>query len=248
MYQHVARFPADFDYDFRPESYFDKVDPQTLTLASILGEERRMDVERRLAAGDLDPMVCGEWLFEPKLDDDVRETIGRVHPAFMGGEYLPGMGQNEIEIARVVLASVMQDVTSIRARRQGGRILYRVEDEYETDFSSLQTQSDQPLTLRELIRLIDGSVIPDDSFGPGLAWPHIFAHIEAGCQDDARHFVSIESEFYPELARYYDRVIGEYFEEIDAERRREDEEYEAGLRNAELSAKEPKNGKSGGRR
>jgi hypothetical protein len=248
MYQHVTRFPSGFDYDFRPESYFDEVDPHTLTVASILGEERRKDVARRLDAGDLDPMVCGEWLFEPKLDDDVRKTIGRAHPAFMGGEYLPGLGENEIEIARVVLASVMQDVTSIRARREGGRILYRVEDEYETVFTSSQTESEKPLTLRELIRLIDGSVNPGDSFGPGLAWPHIFAHIEAGCEDDARNFVSVESAFYPELGSYYACVIRQYFEEIDAERRREDEEYEANLRSAELSAKEPKTGKSGGRR
>jgi hypothetical protein len=240
MYQHVTRFPSGFDYDFRPDSYFDGLDPRTLTVASILGEERRKDVARRLELGDLDPMVCGDWLVEPVLDDDIRSIIGRAHPAFMGGEYLPGLGENEIEIARVVLASVMQDVTSIRARREGGRIRYRVEDEYETDFASFQTESEKPLTLRELISLIDGSVNPDDSFGHGLAWPHIFVHINAGCEDDARSLVSVESEFYPELGRYYARVIREYFEEIDAERRREDEEYEAGLRGAELSAKEPK--------
>ena len=52
-----------------------------------------------------------------KLEPSTRLLLGGIHPAFMGGEYLPQFGQNEIEIARIVLASVTQDVISIRARR-----------------------------------------------------------------------------------------------------------------------------------
>jgi hypothetical protein len=121
----IDRRPAGFDYNFRPRSYFDDLDPSTVVVASILGEERRRDVERRLRKGDFDPAVWGEWLTDSKLDDDLRRFTGCVHPAFMGGEYLPPLQENEIEIARIVLASVMQDVISIRACRCGGLLLQR---------------------------------------------------------------------------------------------------------------------------
>ena len=44
----------------------------------------------------------------------------------MGGEYLPDLLPNEVEIARVVLKSTTMDVQSIRARRTKHRIIYRI--------------------------------------------------------------------------------------------------------------------------
>ena len=43
MSNHVTRFPTGFDYAYRPQSYFQDVDPKALILSSILGEERRKD-------------------------------------------------------------------------------------------------------------------------------------------------------------------------------------------------------------
>jgi hypothetical protein len=122
MSKYVTRFPTGFDYMYRPESYFANLDAETLVVGSILGEERRKDVRRRLASGEADPLVREEWLTESKLEPSTRLLLGGIHPAFMGGEYLPQFGQNEIEIARIVLASVTQDVISIRARRSDKRI------------------------------------------------------------------------------------------------------------------------------
>jgi hypothetical protein len=48
----------------------------------------------------------------------------------MGGEYLPDLKQDEVEIARITIASTTQDVTSVFARRGKHRIYYRVVDEY----------------------------------------------------------------------------------------------------------------------
>ena len=58
------------------------------------------------------------------------EALGRIHPAFMGGEYLPDLSQDEVKIARITIASTTQDVTSVYARRGKNRIHYRVVDEY----------------------------------------------------------------------------------------------------------------------
>ena len=104
MSKYVTRFPAGFDYMYRPESYFENLDAETLVVSSILGEERRKDVGRRLASGEVDPLGREEWLTESKLEPSTRLLLGGIHPAFMGGEYLPQFGQNEIEIARIVLA------------------------------------------------------------------------------------------------------------------------------------------------
>ena len=51
----------------------------------------------------------------------------------MGGEYLPDLKQDEVEIARITIASTTQDVTSVFVRRGKRRTYYRVVDEYGGD-------------------------------------------------------------------------------------------------------------------
>jgi hypothetical protein len=139
----------------------------------------------------------------------------------------------------------MQDVTSIRATRVGRRIRYSIVDEYSTAFELGRIWSRRPLTLRELIKFIDGSAHPNDEFGPGLAWPHIMRHVEDDFIEDARGLVRVESAFYPQLGPYYHEVIEAYFEDLAAERRRQEAIDDGYL---DLSGEEPKTGKSGGRR
>jgi hypothetical protein len=93
------------------------------------------------------------------LSVDERRAIGRLHPAFMGGEYLPDMAQNEVIIARVVIASTTQDVTCVYARRGKHRIHYRVVDEYEGDTLSGRSArtSTRPLTLGQLEAFFNGA-------------------------------------------------------------------------------------------
>lgn len=49
----------------------------------------------------------------------------------LGGEYLGELRVGEVEIARVSLESVTADQVSVRARRDGSKIRYEVDDEYE---------------------------------------------------------------------------------------------------------------------
>jgi hypothetical protein len=215
MSNHVTRFPAGIDYNFRPASYFDDLDPETLVVSSILGEERRKDVQARLASGNFDPVVWGEWLTESKLDDSTRQLIGSFHPGFMGGEYLPQFGQNEIEIVRIVLASVTQDVISIRARRVGKRIAYRVVDEYETEFALAKKTSTEPLSLRQVIRFIDGTGHAGEAEGSGLVSSVLEMNIEgSGDPESLRGFVVVSSSFYPELQRYYQAATDRYLDQF----------------------------------
>jgi len=102
-----------------------------------------------------------EELLKDTISSASREGLGRIHPAFMGGEYLPEYTTTEVEIARIQLESTMADVISIRAARDPKGIRYRIVDEYETAFALPYATSRQPLTLKRLIRFIERTRIPD---------------------------------------------------------------------------------------
>src|SRR5438034_5630547 len=98
------------DLSFRPRTYFGPVPLETHLLSRVAGQERREILRRELAAGNRN--LPSEF-FDCLLDEELRLALGRVHPAFMGGEYLPPLLDDEVEIARISLASVTADQTSV---------------------------------------------------------------------------------------------------------------------------------------
>lgn len=77
----------------------------------------------------------------------------------MGGEYLPDLAPDEVEIARITMKSTTMDVIGIRARRLKRHIAYRFVDEYEDliakNYEMQPEVSARPLTLGEVIHVID---------------------------------------------------------------------------------------------
>ena len=126
----VSEVPG-IDLAFRPRSYFWPLGLEKHLLARIKGAERKAALKQLIDAGGLDEIP--EFFAQSALSDDERQALGRIHPAFMGGEYLPDLQHNEVEIARITIASTTQDVTSVYARRGKNRIRYRVVDEYDGD-------------------------------------------------------------------------------------------------------------------
>jgi hypothetical protein len=107
----------------------------------------------------------------------------------MSGEYLPTVDGREVEIARIHIQSTTGDVTSVYARLFGGRIAYRVVDEYEGD-----TLSD-PTTRTSMKALTMGQLI---DFFPG-AWD-LYVCLDCNFDDDLEgklDFFKGESEYYP---------------------------------------------------
>jgi hypothetical protein len=199
------------DLSFRPPTYFWPLGLETHLLARIKGTERKAALKAWIAAGCVGHIP--DFFAQSSLDDEDRQALGRIHPAFMGGEYLPEMLDTEVEIARITIASVTQDVTSVFARRTKHRILYRVVDEYEggTLCGRGARTSVRPLTLGELEAFFNG------------AWS-IFGVLAMNFHDRRydrkamRDFVvGVESQFYPQIGRLYDLRI----EAWGAERRAE---------------------------
>src|SRR6266496_5386291 len=95
------------DLAFRPQSYFWPLGLETHLLARIKGAERKAALIRLIDAGRLDEIP--DLLGRSALNDTDRQMLGRIHPVFMGGEYLPDLMQNEVMIARITIASTTQD-------------------------------------------------------------------------------------------------------------------------------------------
>ena len=202
------------DLNFRPTSYADFDDPVSLALNGIKGQMRR-EMARDMLTAEGDQRAAYDAVLGPIESDILGEQApaGFTHnlnhafgPSWMGGEFLPDLKDREVEIARIVLASVTMDVFSIRARLRSGRYHYSIQDEYEKDFTVQPKTSRAPLTLGALIGLIDTADGHDlESNGRSLVdvwwwqqWESPY-HSPQECTD----FAWVESEQYPQLAAYF---------------------------------------------
>jgi hypothetical protein len=137
------------DLGYRPQSYFWPITHDTHVIAAIKGERRRNAIRNAFDADRVGPL--DELYATPTLPDEHRLALGRLHPSFMGGEYLPDRRDTEVEIARLNIDSTTSDVTSVYARPGKDRINYRVVDEYDGDtLSEKRTRSSK----RQLLRLL----------------------------------------------------------------------------------------------
>jgi len=211
------------DLNYRPNTYWPHSLNQEQLLTRIPGQVRR-DIVRQLFAEDgsagLDALAANE-----DFGNEDRRNWGLEHPSFMGGEYLPELDEEDVEIARVSLASVTSDQISIRASRCGGKIRYSVCDEYETEFDLAFSSSEQPLSLAELVQLIDGSGNPEEQEAGGLLichWENMISWGES--LEKAIGFAWVESAWYPELAAYYEQVATDWCEQKQKELGYDEEE------------------------
>jgi hypothetical protein len=202
------------DYSFRPQSYWDVSDPLQAILVNVKGTRRRQMIRDYWEAGAIAELEKG--LLRDNLTEEDRVGLGKIHPSFMGGEYLPDYAKGEVEIARIELESTTADVISIRVKKEGERIAYLIVDEYETEFNILPTHSDKPLTLSELVRLIDGAM---EEGSLGLYYTQM--NYEGGERsiewlDQMRHFTRVESVFYPQLSLHSEKLLDLWYEEEKA--------------------------------
>jgi hypothetical protein len=194
-----------FDLSWRPMSYFEDLTLEQKLGSKIIGQIRGKKVIRDIRDEPVDPQ-----LMKSELASDLKDRHGKIHPVMMGGEYLPDFKDSEVEICRVVLESTTMDVTSIRAKKQKDRIVYRVEDEYDNEYRLPHKSSSKPLTIKQLINNIDqcGEYHEDnlnEDFGIGLVLPSInYMSGEDYGDEEVISFVKVQSYFYPEIEEYYE--------------------------------------------
>jgi hypothetical protein len=153
----------------------------------------------------------------------MRERLGKIHPRWIGGEYLPKSLGGEVEIARVRIASSRLYVISLRARLDGDEVVYRVVKDHQTqehcERRLEEARSELPLTLGALLHLINASDIWNDPEMEGSpngilgSLCHGFWSAGAALQDVLDR-VRVSSEFYPELASCCDGDMARWFDEL----------------------------------
>ena len=180
---------SSIDLNFRPRSYFWPLSAEKHLLSTVRGEARRQAVQAAIDANDLDAL--SDFCAKSTLSPEERQAFGRMHPSFMGGEYLPGLKEEEIEIARINVDSTTSDVTSVYARRTPKGICYRVVDEYEGDTPTGTTRrfSKLPLTLGDLV----------DFFLSRWRLDKVLDMNELD-EEESQDFVHPSSAFYPGFA------------------------------------------------
>ena len=199
------------DYTQRPQSYWDDSSVLHATLRNVKGENRRRLIRDFHTLNQLDQVEPG--LSKDTLTTPERQSLGRIHPSFLGGEYLPDYQTAETEIARIVLDSTTRDVISLRARRtKTGLLRYSIVDEYEGIFLFPKLPPRDPLTLGQIVDWIDQTRLEDytdDSYGLGLTYTES-NHGEGELADRLEYFTTVESELYPQLTEHYRKVSSEW--------------------------------------
>ncbi len=205
---------SSINLEYRPSTYWPESENREQRLAHIHGKVRRDITRHALEAGGIGELNSfGPELSAESLSEQDRHAWGRIHPAMMGGEYLPQYGEDEVEIARISLKSMTSDQISIRAWGRDGDIQYRVVDEHETEHQLPIENSSEPLTLTELIMLLDQTRHPFNEDGCGLIRYHWDCDSGYTNPEEAIDFVSVDSAFYPELSTYYEKEADQWLSE-----------------------------------
>jgi hypothetical protein len=202
-------FPDAIKYAWAPRSYHDRPDPIAELLHRVQPQRRRDLIAAWLERCPDTEMP--DWLTVADVQHDDRKMITE-DLRFISGQFLPPLGRHEVELARIVTRHLVCPVISLRAVRpwRGWGIgwRYRLVDEFPGE--DLQWQlpigwSQLPLTLREVIRLLDATWARrvDRSFTP------IWGLLAEGFT------LRVESVIYRELEAHYNRNITAAYPEDD---------------------------------
>ncbi len=211
------------DLDYRPASYWSG--PESV-FANVKGEHRRRSIRRRFVEGADEEIP--EAVLADSLAPELRHAFGAVHPQLMGGEYLPDAEAGEVEIARVSLHSTCGDVETITAEYVDGAIRYCQQDEYGKCVRLVTPGQREPLTLRQLVLLIEG--VPGNfQCRRGIVLGDLYHCVVGLCgtpdeyrahwQGDEENrlealearsgFYTVSSEYYDELGTWFSRAIAQ---------------------------------------
>jgi hypothetical protein len=126
--------------------------PEEAVLRRIKGNYRRSFVQSAIEEDGLDS-IPPAWTAHA-ISENLASFLQRQHPRARGGEDLPDLADDEVEIARMTLAnSVHGEVSSLRARSgpKTGEILFQMVDEYEQEIQLRKKSATAPPTAEEVV-------------------------------------------------------------------------------------------------
>ena len=193
-----------YNYDFRPISYFGPKGLKDHYGTTIKGQKRKELVQENIEIENVPGVIKSQSLSEGLIS-----TFGSIHPSYMSGEYLPDLEKDELEIARIIAKNATEDVTSIRVKYINDKYNYIIVDEYQDELALeyifSPTESNQTLTFRQLINLIDSCVVKEISQSEIHHVGLVLGDLEQmyNYDDDIEDFFKVESVFYKEISQYY---------------------------------------------
>ncbi len=198
----MSKKTTGIDLEFRPESYWDV---PAAVMADMYDRVCRDFFAEVVASGQDDPqlleIVAGvekieeirEFLREED-EDGLEYRAGRLWEEVYYNRFddMPRYRFGEVSIAGVLYsATVHRDVVDVRAQWTPYGIVYQVVDEYETPYNVAIEESEKPLTLAELIQIVDCADFRTEYSGLVMG-PHYLGL-------DPR----VGSEFYEDLEEWY---------------------------------------------
>lgn len=148
-----------------------------------------------------------DWDFRPPTYETTRREIDYPllgdAPGFGGGGYLPRLRPREVEIAGLALNSTTGDVISIRALHSPEGVRLRVADEYGTRYRLVRAVWERPLSLADLVDLID-TVRHEGQVGLFSTLDRLWEEAEGSTDpSELADFITVISAFYPQLGAVY---------------------------------------------
>ena len=114
------------------------------------------------------------------------------------------------EIAHIQLCSVHSESYRVMAEKVSKGYQFNIKHDWEDENGrTVQpfTHADRPLTVQQLVRLIDESSVQGDIFAEGgLMLGNWESALEGDSPEEAVRFAWIDSAFYPGLTQYYEAV------------------------------------------
>lgn len=206
----MTNYFAGIDLSFRPSA---KLFP--LLLSRVKGTVRRNELMQAMEEERLEDLP--EQLLQSALSPEQRSAAAARNPALMGGEYLPDFLKDEVEVARIELASSTADVISVRMRPTRKGLVYRVVDEYGNDGAAEEDDADGEYEDDESESMVDStplvSKVPlslaelGEFVMEAAQVEEIIARNEFYTVDEALEFISGSSVYYPEFGLYLDAYI-----------------------------------------
>ena len=198
-----------FHLDFRPASYW------------VYGDARQ---KMRAMQGSMDD---GELIQQFDRVIDEAEEGGGVDPltdldvatAFLGRLNHGPREEGAVEIAHIQMFNPWCDFISVLAEWRDGRIHYQVADNYPDlwTYRCTPESSERPLTLGELIELIDTAELIGNSNGTvdyrGLVFGVLEQNLDGDVDDELSSFIRVTSAFYGDLEVWYAFACSEWCRE-----------------------------------